>query len=325
MKLTQLRYLAAIVDSGLNISAAAEKLHISQPGVSRQLKLLEDELGFELFVRDGRQLVRLTPAGQRVLERARRLLHEAQSIKAMSSDVRDPAKGSLSIATTHTQARYVLPSVIAQFRQRYPQVRLHLQQGTSEQIAELLNEGQVDIAISTGARDKVPHCVLLPCYEWYRRIAVPRHHPLAKHKSLTLAKLAQYPLVTYVFNLSGPASLPDAFAKAGLSPDIAITARDSDVIKTYVRLGLGVGVLAAMALDDENDKDLVSFDASHLFPRHLTWIGFRRGSFLRRYTLDFIQQVAPHLDKSTIHRAERSQNQTEVDALFVDLALPVHR
>ena len=325
MKLTQLRYLAAIVDSGLNISAAAEKLHISQPGVSRQLKLLEDELGFELFVRDGRQLVRLTPAGQRVLERARRLLHEAQSIKAMSSDVRDPAKGSLSIATTHTQARYVLPSVIAQFRQRYPQVRLHLQQGTSEQIAELLNEGQVDIAISTGARDKVPHCVLLPCYEWYRRIAVPRHHPLAKHKSLTLAKLAQYPLVTYVFNLSGPASLPDAFAKAGLSPDIAITARDSDVIKTYVRLGLGVGVLAAMALDDENDKDLVSFDASHLFPRHLTWIGFRRGSFLRRYTLDFIQQVAPHLDKSTIHRAERSQNQSEVDALFVDLALPVHR
>jgi LysR family transcriptional regulator, cys regulon transcriptional activator len=325
MKLTQLRYLAAIVDSGFNISAAAEKLHISQPGVSRQLKLLEDELGFELFVRDGRQLIRLTPTGQRVLERARRLLHEAQSIKSMSLDVRDPAKGSLSIATTHTQARYVLPPVIARFRQRYPQVRLHLQQGTSEQIAELLNEGQVDIAISTGARDKVPHCVLLPCYEWYRRIAVPLHHPLAKHKSLTLAKLAQYPLVTYVFNLSGPASLPDAFAKAGLSPDIAITARDSDVIKTYVRLGLGVGVIAAMALDDENDQDLVSFDASQLFPRHLTWIGFRRGSFLRRYTLDFIQQVAPHLDKATIHRAERSQNQAEVDTMFADLALPVHR
>jgi LysR family cys regulon transcriptional activator len=325
MKLTQLRYLAAIVDSGLNISAAAEKLHISQPGVSRQLKLLEDELGFELFVRDGRQLVRLTPAGHRVLDRARRLLHEAQSIKAMSSDARDPAKGSLTIATTHTQARYVLPPVIAKFRQRYPQVRLHLQQGTSEQIAELLNDGLVDIALSTGGRDKVPHCILLPCYEWYRRVAVPHNHPLARQKSLTLAKLAQYPLITYVFNLSGPASLPEAFATAGLSPDIAITARDSDVIKTYVRLGLGVGVIAAMALDPQHDQDLLSFDASHLFPRHLTWIGFRRGSFLRRYTLDFIHEVAPHLDRSTVHKAERTQNQTEVDALFAKLALPVHR
>jgi LysR family cys regulon transcriptional activator len=325
MKLTQLRYLAAIVDSGLNISAAAEKLHISQPGVSRQLKLLEDELGFELFVRDGRQLVRLTPAGQRVLERARRLLHEAQSIKAMSSDARDPAKGSLTIATTHTQARYVLPGVVAQFRQRYPQVRLHLQQGTSEQIAELLNDGLVDIAISTGGQDKVPHCVLLPCYEWYRRVAVPVGHPLARQKKLTLAKLAQYPLITYVFNLSGPASLPEAFAEAGLSPDIAITARDSDVIKTYVRLGLGVGVIAAMALDQQADQDLFSFEAAHLFPRHLTWIGFRRGSFLRRYTLDFIQQVAPHLDRSTVHKAEKTANQAQIDELFVNLTLPVHR
>lgn len=325
MKLTQLRYLAAIVDSGLNISAAAEKLHISQPGVSRQLKLLEDELGFELFVRDGRQLIRLTPAGQRVLERARRLLHEAQSIKAMSSDARDPAKGSLTIATTHTQARYVLPGVVAQFRQRYPQVRLHLQQGTSEQIAELLNDGLVDIAISTGGQDKVPHCVLLPCYEWYRRVAVPMGHPLVRQKKLTLAKLAQYPLITYVFNLSGPASLPEAFAEAGLSPDIAITARDSDVIKTYVRLGLGVGVIAAMALDQQADQDLFSFEAAHLFPRHLTWIGFRRGSFLRRYTLDFIQQVAPHLDRSTVHKAEKTANQAEIDALFANLTLPVHR
>ena len=325
VKLTQLRYLAAIVDSGLNISAAADRLHISQPGVSRQLKLLEDELGFELFVRDGRQLERLTPAGQRVLEKARRLLREAQSIKAMSLDARDPNKGSLSIATTHTQARYVLPSVMAQFRQRYPQVKLHLQQGTSEQIAELLNEGQVDIAISTGARDKVPHCVLLPCYEWYRRVIVPKVHPLARHKTLSLAKLAQHPIVTYVFNLSGPASLPEAFTKAGLTPDIAITARDADVIKTYVRLGLGVGIVAAMALDPEQDRDLVSFDASKLFPRHLTWVGFRRGAFLRRYSLDFIQLVGPHLDRATIHKAERTETQLEVDGLFTGLSLPIYR
>jgi LysR family cys regulon transcriptional activator len=324
MKLAQLRYLVAIVESGFSISAAAVRLHISQPGVSRQLKLLEDELGLELFVRDGRALTRLTTEGQRVFERAQRVLREAQAIKAMSLDARDPERGTLSIATTHTQARYVLPQVIDGFRSRYPKVRLHLQQGTSEQIAEMLNSGQVDIAIATGARDQVPHCSLLPCYEWYRRVVVPRDHPLARSKSLTLAKLAPYPLVTYVFNMTGPASLPDAFAAAGLEPDIALTARDADVIKTYVRLGLGVGIVAAMALDPETDTDLVSFDASHLFPRHLTWVGFRRGSFLRRYTLDLIQGLAPHLDRNRVQRAERAASQDEVDALFANVSMPLY-
>lgn len=324
MKLAQLRYLVAIVESGFSISAAAEKLHISQPGVSRQLKVLEDELGLELFVRDGRVLVRLTAAGQRVFDRAQRVLRETQAIRAMSIDARDPERGSLSIATTHTQARYVLPPVIDAFRRRYPRVKLHLQQGTSEQIAEMLTAGQVDIAISTGARDRLSHCVLLPCYEWHRRVVVPRQHPLARSKTLTLAKLAPHPLVTYVFNMTGPASLPDAFAAAGLEPDIALTARDADVIKTYVRLGLGVGIVAAMALHPVEDADLVSFDASHLFPRHLTWVGFRRGSFLRRYTLDFIQGLAPHLERSQVQKAERATDQAEVDALFEDAPLPLY-
>lgn len=324
MKLTQLRYLVAIVESGFSISAAAERLHISQPGVSRQLKVLEDELGLELFVRDGRALTRLTPAGQRVYERAQRVLRETQAIRAMSLDARDPERGSLSIATTHTQARYVLPPVIESFRKRYPKVKLHLQQGTSEQIAEMLTAGQVDLAISTGARELLPHCVLLPCYEWYRRVIVPERHPLARSKTLTLAKLAAHPLVTYVFNMTGPASLPDAFAAAGLEPDIALTARDADVIKTYVRLGLGVGIVAAMAIDPSEDADLVSFDASHLFPRHLTWAGFRRGSFLRRYTLDFIQGLAPHLERSQIQKAERTADQAGVDALFEGAPLPIY-
>lgn len=323
MKLAQLRYLVAIVDAGFSISAAAAKLHISQPGVSRQLKLLEDELGLELFVREGRALVRLTPVGQRVFERAQRVLRETHGIKAMSLDARDPERGAISIATTHTQARYVLPRVVAEFRQRYPRVRLHLQQGTSEQIAEMLNSGQVDLAIATGAREHFPHCTLLPCYEWYRRVVVPRDHPLARSKTLTLAKLAPHPLITYVFNMTGPASLPDAFAAAGLEPDIALTARDADVIKTYVRLGLGIGIVAAMALDPKEDADLVSFDASQLFPRHLTWVGFRRGSFLRRYTLDFIQGLAPHLDRHRVQRAERAANQDEVDTLFADAPLPL--
>lgn len=322
MKLQQLRYLAAIVEADFNISAAANKLHLSQPGVSRQLKLLEDELGFELFVRDGRALERLTPAGQRVLERAQRALRETQAIKSMSLDARDAQRGSLSIATTHTQARYVLPPVIGEFRRKYPQVRLHLHQGTSEQIADMLNTGHVDIAVATGSREQFAHCVLLPCYEWHRRVVVPRDHALARSKSLTLAKLANHPLVTYVFNMTGPASLPDAFAAAGLEFDIALTARDADVIKTYVRVGLGVGIVAAMALDPREDADLVSLDASHLFPRHLTWVGFRRGNFLRRYMLDFMHQLAPHLDRTRVHKAQLASSQDEVDALFADVELP---
>jgi LysR family cys regulon transcriptional activator len=325
VKLAQLRYLTAIVDAGFNISAAAEKLHLSQPGVSRQLRLLEEELGFELFVREGRNLLRLTPDGQRVVERAQRALRETQAIKAMSLDLRDAAGGSLSIATTHTQARYVLPPVITQFRAKYPKVRLHLHQGTAEQIADMLNAGQVDLAISTGSRERFPHCTLLPCYEWYRRVITPNGHPLAKSKTLTLARLSQFPLVTYVFNLSGPASLPEAFEAAGLEPDIALTARDADVIKTYVRLGLGVGIVAAMALHPQEDQDLCSFDASHLFPRHLTWAGFRRGSYLRRYTIDFLNLLAPHLDRTNIHKAERAVSQQEVDTLFADVSLPLYQ
>ncbi|MEY3466337.1 MAG: HTH-type transcriptional regulator CysB [Gammaproteobacteria bacterium] len=322
MKLQQLRYLAAIVDAGFNISAAAEKLHLSQPGVSRQLKLLEDELGFELFVRDGRALVKLTAAGQRVHERAQRVLRDTHAIKAMSLDARDSQRGTLSIATTHTQARYVLPPVIREFREKYPQVRVHLHQGTSEQIAEMLASGHVDIAVATGSREQFADCVLLPCYEWHRRVVVPRAHPLAKAKTLTLAKLAAYPLVTYVFNMTGPASLPDAFSAVDLEPDIALTARDADVIKTYVRVGLGVGIVAAMALDPEEDRDLVSIDASHLFPKHLTWVGFRRGNFLRRYMLDFMHQLAPHLDRTRVHKAQSAASQDEIDALFADVSLP---
>ena len=325
MKLQQLRYLIAIVDSGLNISAAAERLHTSQPGVSRQLKLLENELGFQIFLREGRSLTRLTQSGQRVLERARRMLREVQGIKSLSLDLRDEQRGALSIATTHTQARYVLPPVIQRFRAKYPQIRIHLHEGTTEQIADMMRSEHVDLAIATGAREQLPDCVLLPCYEWYRRVIVPRGHALARARVLTLDKLAQHPLITYVFSLSGPASLPAAFERAGLEPDIAITARDADVIKTYVRLGLGVGIVAAMALDAREDADLVSLDASHLLPRHLTWLGFRRGVFLRRYMYDFMHMVAPHLDRPRALRAAQSPDQGAVDALFAGTPLPLHR
>jgi LysR family cys regulon transcriptional activator len=323
MKLHQLRYLAAIAQNGLNITAAAEKLHTSQPGVSKQIKLLEDELGFQIFVRDGRNLARVTPAGQQVIDRAVRILREVQNIKRLSDEFKDEARGTLSIGTTHTQARYVLPGVIRTFREQFPEVRLHLHQGTSEQIAEMAALDRIDFAIATGSQSLFDGYALLPCYRWHRDVVVPKGHPLARQESPTLRQLAAHPIVTYVFGFSGPSSLMEIFAKEGLVPDVALTARDADVIKTYVRLGLGIGILAGVAVDPEADDDLVRIDTSHLFPAHTTWIGFRRGGLLRKYQLDFVRQFAPHLTRRVIEEAAGVASQADVDELVKGLELPV--
>ncbi len=293
MKLHQLRYLAAIAQNGLNITAAAEKLHTSQPGVSKQIKLLEDELGFQLFVRDGRNLSRVTPAGQQVIDRAVRILREVQNIKRLSDDLKDESRGSLSIATTHTQARYVLPQVIKEFREQYPEVRLHLHQGTSEQIGEMAALDRIDFAIATGSQSLFAGYSLLPCYRWHRHVVVPKNHPLAKVKKPTLKQLAAHPIITYVFSFTGPSSLHDIFAKDGLS------------------------------VDPQDDADLVEIDTSHLFPAHVTWIGFRRGGLLRKYQLDFMQLFAPHLTRRLIERAAGAATQADVDELVGGLELPV--
>ena len=321
MKLHQLRYLAAVAQSGLNITAAAQKLHTSQPGVSKQIKLLEDELGFQIFVREGRNLTRITPAGQQVIDRAQRILQEAQSIRDLSTELRDEGRGSLSIGTTHTQARYVLPDVIREFRGRYPNVRLNLHQGTSEQIAEMVAQDRIDCAIATGSEHLFTDLTLLPCYRWHRTVIVPKDHPLSNGK-LTLRNLANYPIITYTFSFAGPSSLHEAFARAGLTPNVAITARDADVIQTYVRLGLGVGIVAHMAVD-EKDPDLVAIDASHLFAAHTTWIGFRRGTLLRKYMYEFAQLLAPHLDRRLVERAHRAATPEETATLFADIELPL--
>jgi LysR family transcriptional regulator, cys regulon transcriptional activator len=322
MKLHQLRYLAAVAQSGLNITAAAEKLHTSQPGVSKQIKLLEDELGFQIFTREGRNLTRITPVGQQVIDRALSVLKETQAIRDLATELRDEGRGSLSIGTTHTQARYVLPDVIREFRGRYPDVRLNLHQGTSEQIAEMAALDRIDCAINTGSEHLFGDLTLLPCYRWHRVMVVPRTHPLADVARPTLKQLAGFPLITYTFSFSGPSSLQQAFARAGLVPDVAITARDSDVIKTYVRLGLGVGLVAQMAVDRHEDDDLVAIDAAHLFAGHTTWIGFRRGVLLRRYMYDFVQLLAPHLDRRTVERAHRMSSSEEVAQLFEGTELP---
>ena len=325
MKLQQLRYLAAIVENDLNITAAAERLHTSQPGVSKQLKQLEDELGFPIFLRQGRTLTRITPAGKRVIERSLRILREVQSIKRLAQEQRGDGRGTLSIGTTHTQARYVLPPVIRKFRERYPQVELHLHQGTSEQIADFAARDRIDFAINTGSQELFTNLVLLPCYRWHRRIVVPQGHPLAKESKVTIEMLAKYPIVTYVFGFSGPSSLQQIFARAGLTPHVALTARDADVIKTYVRLGLGVGVVASMAIDPREDADLVSIDAAHLFPAHLTWTGFHQGALLRGYMYDFLQLLAPHLTKRLVDRAGNASTPADVEALFSDVDLPIYR
>ncbi len=322
VKLHQLRYLAAVVQNDLNITAAAQKLHTSQPGVSKQIKLLEEELGFEVFVRQGRNLARVTPAGQRVVDRALRILQETQSIRDLSADFRAEDKGTLSLGTTHTQARYVLPEVLRAFRHRYSEVRLNLHQGTSEQIAEMVAEDRIHCAIATGSEHRFPDLTLLPCYRWHRTVIVPRHHPLSCIDKLSLRALSSYPLITYTFSFTGPSSLHDTFARAGLTPNVSITAHDADVIQTYVRLGLGVGIVAPMAVDP-NDPHLIAINAAHLFAAHTTWLGFRRGTLLRKYMIDFAQLFAPHLDRRLIDRAHRSADSAEVARCFDGHPLPL--
>jgi LysR family cys regulon transcriptional activator len=323
MKLHQLRYLLAVAGSDLNVTVASTRIHTSQSGVSKQLRLLESELGFQIFTRQGRALTRITPAGAQVVQRAKRILHEVDSIRRLSADLTNESAGTLSIGTTHTQARYVLPPVIAAFREQYPKVRLHLHQGTSEQIAEMMRSDQIDFAIATGSESLFPDLTILPSYHWYRTLVVPQGHPLAGARSLSLRTLADYPLITYTFSFSGPSSLNDSFAEAGLEPNVVLTARDADVIKTYVRLGLGVGIVAHMALSPTEDADLIPVDATGLFPRHTTWIGFRRGLLIRRYMYDFLQLFAPHLDRRRVDKAGAAEDASAVSKLFETITLPV--
>ena len=321
MKITRLRYLAAIVQSDLSITAAAEKLHTSQPNVSKQLMLLEDELGFPLFEREARSLKSVTAAGREVFERALRILEEAQNIRRLSLDARREQHGSLSIGTTHTQARYVLPPIIEAFRYRYPDIDLHLHQGSSEQIAELAKADRVDLAIATGSNELFPGLALLLWYRWNRCVIVPRGHELNKGEPISLAVLARYPIITYTFSFTGQSSLPTMFEAAGLKLRVALTASDADIIKTYVRLGLGVGIVAGMAIDSKDD-DLAIVPVDRLFASHLTWAGFKRGRLLRGYVHAFLGQLAPHLSLKRIENAIRAPDAAAVARLFQDVKIP---
>lgn len=324
MTLQQLKYLLAIADSGLNITAAAERLYTSQPGISKQLKLLEQELGVQLFTRKGKSLIAITPAGRDVIGRARKIMREVQNIRSLAREMSGEQDGTLSIATTHTQARYVLPDVIREFRERYPKINLELHQGTSEQIAELVGANRVDFAIVTGSLQLFPTLVILPCYDWDRIILVPKGHPLTKVQGpINRVALAEFPLITYVFSATGESSFKRAFAEEGLEPQVVFTARDADIIKTYVRMGMGVGVVASMAFECADEKDLVALDAVGLFPRVTTWLGFRRDSVLRGYMVDFVSLFAAQLAPELVRKAASLQTQAEVDALIDGMKLPL--
>jgi len=322
MKLQQLRYIWEVTRHNLNVSATAQSLFTSQPGISKQIRLLEDELGVEIFARSGKHLTRVTPAGEAIIELAGKVLRTVDNIKHVSQEHSDERRGSLSIATTHTQARYALPPVIHEFRQKYPDVALHMQQGTPKQIAQMVSEGQADFAICTESLELFTDLVLLPCYRWNRCVLVPQDHPLASVETLTLEALAEYPLVTYLFGFTGRSQLDDAFKAHDLTPNVVLTAADADVIKTYVRLGLGVGIVAHMAVDPVIDRDLVALDASHLFESSTTKIGIRRGTFMRGFMFDFVNRFAPHLDRDSVEAALAAGPRHE-QTLFERVELPV--
>lgn len=323
MNLQQLRYICAVVRHGLNVSAAAESLHTSQPGVSKQVRLLEDELGVQIFERSGKQLTRVTRAGEAIVELAGRALIEIDTLKRAAQEFSDPKLGTLSIATTHTQARYVLPPVLARLAERYPRVDVSIHQGSPDQLADLTLDGTADCVIATEAFEHFENLVMLPCYRWRRGVLVPREHALAQQAPLTLAALVEYPLVTYNFGFNAGSPLDVAFRNARLQPRVALTATDADVIKTYVRAGFGVGIVAAMTHDPRVDTDLQMLDAAHLFESSTTKIGFRRGTFLRGFMYELLELFAPHLTRATVEQALSVQSRGARAAMFMDVELPL--
>ncbi|CBJ81416.1 transcriptional regulator of biosynthesis of L-cysteine and regulator of sulfur assimilation (LysR familiy) [Xenorhabdus bovienii str. Jollieti] len=323
MKLQQLRYIVEVVNHNLNVSSTAEGLYTSQPGISKQVRMLEDELGIQIFARSGKHLTHVTPAGEEVVRISREVLSKIESIRSVASEHTYPDRGSLYIATTHTQARYALPPVIKGFIERYPNVSLHMHQGSPTQIAEEVCKGNSDFAIATEALHLYSDLIMLPCYHWNRSVVVTKDHPLAARQNVTIEELAEYPIVTYTFGFTGRSELDVAFDQAGLKPKIVFTATDADVIKTYVRLGLGVGVIASMAVEPVQDSDLVRIDMRDKFSYSTTKIGFRRSSFLRSYMYDFIWRFAPHLTRDVVDKAIALRSNEEIEDMFKDIELPI--
>lgn len=310
MNLQQLRYVAEVVKHGLHVSEAAAALHTSQPGVSRQIRLLEDELGASIFQRQGRRFMGLTEAGKEIVAAIERVLAELANLPTIAAEFADPAHGTLAVGVTHTQARYALPPVVTAFKKLYPAVKLKLLQGNPQQLAQLVLDGEADVAIATEALDTYPDLVAVPCYSWHHCVVVPAGHPLTKAGRLTLEAIARYPIVTYDPTFAGRTSLDRTFAARGLHPEVSLTALDSDVIKSYVSLGLGVGIISQRAFREGKDEGLVAIQAEHLFPLQTTRLAFKRGAYLRGYTVEFIRLFTPNLRGEDLKKLESAAGET---------------
>ena len=303
MNFQQMRYVRETVRQGLNLTAAAAALHTSQPGVSKQIRELEDELGVEIFVRFGKRITQLTEPGKAVVQVIERLLIEAENLKQTAAEFADQKSGSLTIATTHTQARYALPRAVREFKERYPRVRLSILQGSPPAIARMVVDGQADIAVATETIDHHENLVALPCYRWHHVVVVPPGNALLDAPKLTLEALAAHPIITYDSAFTGRSTINQAFARKGLVPNIVLSAIDSDVIKTYIELGLGVGILNSIAFDQARDLHLRQIDAGHLFAERTTFLAVREGAYLRGFAYEFIELFTPELTRDKVDRA----------------------
>src|SRR5260221_10375274 len=306
MNLQQLRYVSEVARRNLNVSEAAQALHTSQPGVSKQIRALEEELGAAIFVRQGRRFTAITDAGKEIVAAVDRILGEISNLKAVGEEFAHHAKGTLAVGVTHTQARYALPPIVTAFKKRFPEVKLKLVQGNPHQLARSVLAGEADLAIATEALTEYPELVTLPCYSWHHCVVVPERHPLAKVKPLTLEAIAAYPIVTYDATFAGRTAVDRAFAARGLSPEIVLTALDSDVIKSYVSLDLGVGIISSRAFRKGKDEGLRALDCDHLFPAQTTRLAYKRGAYLRNYTVEFIRLFAPHVRGTDLKQLETS-------------------
>ena len=309
MNLQQFRYITEVARRGLNVSEAAVALHTSQPGVSKQIRLLEQELGTDIFVRQGRRFAAITEAGAEIVRAVERILAEIGNLKAIGEEFAATSRGHLASAVTHTQARYALPAVVTAFKKLYPEVKLKLVQGNPHQLARMVADGEADLAIATEALDEYEELVALPGYQWHHCLVVPAGHDLAQVKPITLEAIARYPIVTYDATFAGRNAVDKAFAARGLSPEVALSALDSDVIKSYVSLGLGVGIISQRAFREGKEEGLAAIDTSHLFPAQVTRIAYRRGAYLRAYAVEFIRLFAPRLTSADLKAIETGERQ----------------
>lgn len=323
MKLQQLRYIVEVANNDLNVSLTSEKLYTSQPGISKQIKLLENELGVQIFTRVGKHLSQITPVGEKIIALAREILNKSNDIKIIAKEFSQPNQGSLTITTTYTQARYTLPVVIQQFMQQYSSITLHMEQGSSPQCILQTQAGLAEFAIVTDISQLSDDMIALPCYHWNQAVIVMKDHPLAKSKLISIEELSKYPLVSYDFSNDG-SDLNQAFLRANQSPNIVFSTTDAELIKTYVKLGVGVGIVAKMAVINTSDDDLVVLNAGHIFPYSTTYIVFPRSLYLRSYMYDFISQFSPHLNRQAVDKLMLCENNSEVLTMFNGVKLPVY-